>query len=107
MNRQSLPGATSPPWQSLAKEGWLRPSTKYGEASLAGRRRGGSFKPPIIGIERTTPFLMFRQRAHAWPRFSKERGHFLDRRPPPPLPSFAKEGLCTTIQGTEHSATKP
>ena len=32
---------------SLAKEGWLRPVRKYREASLAGRRRGGSFKVPI------------------------------------------------------------
>ena len=28
---------------SLGKEGWLRPVIKRREASLAGRRRGGSF----------------------------------------------------------------
>src|SRR5437899_2760998 len=31
---------------SLAKEGWLRPSTKYREATLAGRRRGWLVQPP-------------------------------------------------------------
>jgi hypothetical protein len=28
---------------SLGKEGWMRPVIKRREASLAGRRRGGSF----------------------------------------------------------------
>src|SRR5437867_12097184 len=34
---------------SLDKEGWLRPLRKCCEASFSGRRRGGWFKPPIIG----------------------------------------------------------
>src|SRR5207249_4320818 len=34
---------------SLDKEGWVRPLRKCQEASFSGRRRGSSFKPPIIG----------------------------------------------------------
>src|SRR5439155_4146216 len=36
-----------PEFPSIAKEGWLRPSTKCREATLAGRRRGGSFNRRI------------------------------------------------------------
>ena len=61
---------------SLEKEGWLRPSGKCCEASLAGRRRGGSFKPPIIGRLNEPPR----------PRLAKERGYLLNGAATPPFP---------------------
>ena len=65
----------------MEKEGWLRPFIKYGEASLAGRRRGGSFKPPIIGRLNEPPR----------PRLPKERGYLLDGAATPPFP---RRGIC-------------
>ena len=44
---------------SLEKEGWLRPSSRFREASSAGRRRGGWFTPPLIGSW-NQPILMLR-----------------------------------------------
>src|SRR6266516_4793939 len=59
---------------SLAKEGWLRPSMKCREATLAGRRRGGSFKLPLESIRGLNE--------PPRPRLLKERGYFLMARPP-------------------------
>ena len=70
---------------SLAKEGWLRPVRKYREASLAGRRRGGSFKVPI------------NRRLNEPPRPLHERwlrAIFLDVASTPPLP---RRGLSHSL----------
>jgi len=46
---------------SLGKEGWMRPVIKRREASLAGRRRGGSFNHRLLlELERTTPSAPFK-----------------------------------------------
>src|SRR5437867_9171508 len=60
---------------SLAKEGWLRPLRKSGEASLAGA--DGWFVP-------VTDYRKLNEPPR--PRFSKERGHLLDGAATPPLP---------------------
>src|SRR5438552_7565282 len=46
-NEENRMSRNSPPWRRKAKEGWLRPSMKCREATLAGRRRGGSFNRRI------------------------------------------------------------
>src|SRR6266566_3001837 len=42
---------------SLAKEGWLRPLTKKRRSLLSGRRRGGSFQPPVYRKLNEPPLL--------------------------------------------------
>src|SRR5437870_11892441 len=66
---------------SLAKEGWLRPLRKSGEASLAG----------ADGVVRSSTDD-WKLNEPPRPRQSKERDHLLDGASTPPLPSFAKEG---------------
>src|SRR5919108_6129655 len=65
---------------SLAKEGWLRPSTKCREASLAGADGVVGSSHRLSVVEQTTP---------AAP--SKERGHSLDGASTPPWP---RRGVC-------------
>src|SRR5437867_12083200 len=60
---------------SLAKEGWLRPLRKSGEASLAGADGVVRSSHRLSEVERTTR-----------PRFAKERGHLIDGAATPPLP---------------------
>src|SRR5436190_7422579 len=60
---------------SLAKEGWLRPSTKCRAASLAGAAGVVGSSHRLSVVEQTTP---------AAP--SKEGKHFLDGASSPPLP---------------------
>src|SRR5881396_4362477 len=60
---------------SLAKEGWLRPLRKSGEASLAG----------ADGVVRSRD-LFSNLNQPPRPRPSKERGHLLDGAATPPLP---------------------
>src|SRR5437762_1933364 len=82
---------------SLAKEGWLRPLRKSGEASLAGadghersecepdRAKQGRVvcsSHRLSEVERTTPSAPSKVASQ----------HFLDVASTPPLPSFAKEG---------------
>src|SRR6266581_606261 len=45
----------------LAKEGWLRPLRKKRRSLLSGRRRGGSFQPPIIGSSTNHPVRAFQR----------------------------------------------
>src|SRR5213082_1536498 len=65
---------------SLAKEGWLRPSTKCREASLAGADGVVGSIHRLSVVERTTP---------AAPK--KEGDHFLDGASTPPWP---RRGVC-------------
>src|SRR5438132_5043694 len=60
---------------SLAKEGWLRPLRKSGEASLAGADGVVRSSHPLSEVERTTPSALF-----------KGTGHLLDGAATPPLP---------------------
>ena len=86
----------SPPWK---RRGECAHSLKYREASLAGRRRGGSFKPPIIG-KLNEPLLdgcalsglrtssaRLRPAKEASQHFPNGRSH----------PSFSKEGNQSTF----------
>src|SRR2546428_11257853 len=63
---------------SLAKEGWLRPLRKSGEASLAGADGVVRSSHPLSEVERTTPSALFKGTGP----ITSWRGH----------PSFAKEG---------------
>src|SRR5438046_1063125 len=60
---------------SLAKEGWLRPLRKSGEASLAGADGVVRSSHRLSEVERTTPAAPF-----------KGRGHLFDGAATPPLP---------------------
>src|SRR6266699_7144885 len=60
----------------LGKGGVAAPIKKKTRSLLSGRRRGGSFQPPIYRKLNEPPR----------PRFSKERGHLFDGAATPPLP---------------------
>src|SRR5438034_11572684 len=60
----------------LGKGGVAAPIKKKRRSLLSGRRRGGSFQPPIYRKLNEPPR----------PRFSKERGRLLDGAATPPLP---------------------
>src|SRR5438093_4883831 len=68
---------------SLAKEGWLRPLRKSGEASLAGADGVVRSTHRLLEVERTTPSAPV-----------KERDHLLDGASTPPLP---RRGVLTHL----------
>src|SRR6266852_2360949 len=69
---------------SLAKEGWLRPLRKSGEASLVGADGVVRSSHRLSEVERTTPFLdVSLYRAHASRRaFQRNGAIYLMARPP-------------------------
>src|SRR5437773_12480218 len=78
----------------LGKGGVAAPIKKKRRSLLSGRRRGGSFQPPIYRKLNEPPR----------PRFSKERGHLLDGAATPPLPRRGVPFRCfaTFIEKSAH-----
>src|SRR3989441_12865446 len=77
MSRLSINVAKHPNGTPLfGKGGVAAPIKEKRRSLLSGRRRGGSFQPPIYRKLNEPPR----------PRFSKERGHLLDGAATPPLP---------------------
>src|SRR6266566_8186051 len=85
---------------SLAKEGWLRPLRKSGEASLAGADGVVRSTHRLSEVDRTTPFLMFRPTGLTLrAALFKGTGHLLDGAATPPLPRRGVPfGCCATFQ---------
>src|SRR5947207_1820044 len=92
MSRLSINVAKHPNGTPLLGKGGVAAPIKKKRRSLrSGRRRGGSFQPPIYRklnepLFLVSPFRAHIRSAHARPRFSKERGHLLDDAATPPLP---------------------
>ena len=78
----------------LGKGGVAAPIKKKTRSLLSGRRRGGSFQPPIYRKLNEPPR----------PRFSKERGRLLDGAATPPLPRRGVPFGCfaTFIEKSAH-----
>src|SRR5437870_2280231 len=78
---------------SLAKEGWLRPLRKSGEASLAG----------ADGVVRSSTDD-WKLNEPPRPRQSKERDHLLDGASTPPLPRSIQSCPAGQRQNTQETA---